>query len=82
MLNKVGYQVQTCHCAIFFKFFYFLVMNAHTLVISKSYSNEKLQGMNKLSQITDEYMKPPSHETTFQAKIFESMSNDGMKGVV
>ena len=72
MLNGVGYQVQIYHYIFFF-------WNAHTLVISKSYSNEKLQGMNKLSQITDEYMKPPSHETTFQAKIFESMSNDGLK---
>ena len=32
--------------------------NAHTLVINKSYSNEKLQGMNKPSQITNEHMKP------------------------
>ena len=37
---------------------HFFFWNAHTLVISKSYSNEKLQGMNKLSQITDEHMKP------------------------
>ena len=36
----------------------FFVMNAHTLVINKSYYNEKLQRMNKLSQITSEHMKP------------------------
>ena len=56
MLNEVGYQVQTYHC--FFLFFVFFFMYAHTLVINKSYSNEKLQGMNKLSQITNEHMKP------------------------
>ena len=38
------------------RFFFFVC--AYTLVINKSYSNEKLQGMNKLSQITDEHMKP------------------------
>ena len=51
MLNGVGYQVQTYHS--FFSFAY-----AHTLVINKSYSNEKLKGMNKLPQITNEHMKP------------------------
>ena len=49
MLNGVGCQVQT----IIFIFFC-----AHTLVINKSYSNEKLKGMNELSPITNEYMNP------------------------
>ena len=57
MLNRVGYQVQTYHCTLCFVFVFFL-MNVHALDINKSYSNEKLQGMNKLSQITDEHMKP------------------------
>ena len=39
-------------------FFFFFFTYVHTLVINKSYSNEKLQGMNKLSQITNEYMNP------------------------
>ena len=32
----------------------------YALVINESYSNEKLQGTNKLSQITNEYMNPIS----------------------
>ena len=35
--------------------------------------------MNKISQITDKHMKTPSHETTSQFKISESMLNDGIK---
>ena len=57
MLNEVGYQVQTYHYALFFSILFF-IFYAHILVINKSYSNEKLQGMNKLSQITDEHTKP------------------------
>ena len=54
MLNRVEYQVQTYHCVFFLLFF----LRAYTLFINKSYSNEKLKGMNKLPQITNEHMKP------------------------
>ena len=56
-------------------------MNFHTLVINKSYSTKKLQGMNKHSQIIDEHMNL-THEITSQIEIFKSMSNDGVKGVI
>ena len=52
----------------YYYYFLFLVMNAHTLVINKSYSNEKLQGMNKLSQITDKHMKPHSMRQPLKLK--------------
>ena len=74
MLNGVGYQVQTYHRALF-------CVYVHTLVINKSYSNNNLQGMNNLSQITDEHMKPHPMRNS-QAKISKSMSNDGMKRMI
>ena len=66
----------------YYYYFLFLVMNAHTLVINKSYSNEKLKRMNKIPQITNEHMKPLSHETTFHAKVSKSIPNDGMQRVI
>ena len=78
MLNRVEYQVQTYHCVFFLLFF----LHAYTLFINKSYSNEKLKRMNKIPQITNEHMKPLSHETTFHAKVSKSIPNDGMQRVI
>ena len=52
------WDIKYKHITALFVLFYFFLMNVHILDINKSYSNEKLQGMNKLSQITNEYMNP------------------------
>ena len=43
---------------ILFYFIFIIFLRAHTLVINKSYSNEKLKEMNEFSPITNEYMNP------------------------
>ena len=80
MLDGIGHQVQTHHCALCF--FFFCIFFLYIQVINKSYSNEKLKGMNKLSQITDEHTKPYPMKAISQTKVFESMPDDGMKRVI
>ena len=62
--------------------FFFFFFAACALVINKSDSNEKLKGMNKPSSNYWRTHETLSHETNSQAKVSESMLNDGMKGVI
>ena len=58
-------------------------MNVHTLIINKSNSNERNtrnEQINSPQSLMNTWI--PTYEITSQAKIFESMPKNGMKGAI